>query len=108
MGNVQFNESFVILEVIIVPVILLSFLVEEFEGACFVLLLVASSPIFDDGDDPIWHGEGGDGAGFFYCARIDVEYLVCALVIASGTKEYLGNVWGRIVFVMVGSSWAST
>jgi hypothetical protein len=91
MGNVQFNESFVIFKVIVVPVVLLLFLVEEFEGACFVLLLVASSPNFDDGDDPIWHGEGGDGAGFFDYACINVEYLVCALAIASRTEEYSGK-----------------
>jgi hypothetical protein len=59
MGNIRFDESFVIFEIIIVPVVLLLFLVEEFKGACFVLLLVVSSPIFNDGDDPIWHGEGG-------------------------------------------------
>ncbi len=91
MGDIPFDESFVIFEVIIVPVVLLSFLVEEFKGACFVLFLVVLTPIFDDGDDPIWHEEGGDGAGFFYYARINVEYLVCALAIASRTKEYSGE-----------------
>jgi hypothetical protein len=91
MGNVRFDESFVIFEVIVVSVVLLLFLVEEFEGAFFVFLLVASSPIFNDSDDPIWHGEGGDGAGFFDYACINVEYLVCALAVASRTEEYSGE-----------------
>ncbi len=49
------------------------------------------SPIFDHGDDPIRHGKGGDYAGFFYYSRIYVKDLVCALAIASGTKEYAGE-----------------
>ncbi len=53
-----------------------------------VLLLVSSSPIFNHGDDLVRHWKGDDYAGVFYYSRIDVEDLVCALAIASGTKEY--------------------
>ncbi len=34
---------------------------------------------------------GGDGAGLFDYTRINVEYLLCALAIASQTKEYSGE-----------------
>ncbi len=47
-----------------------------------------SSPIFDNFDDPVWHGEGGDCTGIFYGTLVDVEDLVCALPIASGAEEY--------------------
>jgi hypothetical protein len=88
VGNIQFNKSLVVFEVIIVPVILLLFAVEKFKDLCLVFLLVASAPVVDNFDDPIRHGKGSDRMGFFYNTRVDVEYLVCALVIASGTKEY--------------------
>jgi hypothetical protein len=88
MCDIRFDQAFVIFEVVVVPVVLLSFLVEEFECACFVLLLMASSPVFDDGNDPIWHGEGGNGAGFLDYACINIEYLVCALAVASRAEEY--------------------
>ncbi len=38
--------------------------------------------------NPIWHGEGGNGAGFLDYACINIEYLVCALAVASRAKEY--------------------
>jgi hypothetical protein len=88
MCNIRFDQAFVVFKVVIVPVILLSFLVEEFERACFVLLLMVSSLVLDDGDDPIWHGEGGNGAGFLDYACINIEYLVCALAVASWAEEY--------------------
>jgi hypothetical protein len=88
MCDIRFNQAFVVFEVVVVPVVLLSFLVEEFERSCFVLLLMASSPVFDDGDDPIWHGEGGNGAGFLAYTCINIEYLVCALAVASRAEEY--------------------
>jgi hypothetical protein len=47
-----------------------------------------SAPIFDNFDDPIRHGEGGDCTFFFSNTHVDVEYLGCALAIVSGTKEY--------------------
>jgi hypothetical protein len=102
MGDIQFNKSLVIFKITILPVVLMPFLVEKFEGLCFVFFLVAYAPIFDDFDDPIRHGEGSDRTGFFKYTRVDVEYLVCALAIASGTKEYarecarahsVGNGW---------------
>ncbi len=76
------------MSMVVVPVVLLSFLVEEFERACFVLFLMVSSPVFDDGNDPIWHGEGGNGAEFLDYACINIEYLVCALAVASRAEEY--------------------
>ncbi len=88
MCNIQFDQAFVVFKVVAVPVVLLSFLVEEFERACSVLLLMALSPVFNDGNDPIWHGEGGNGAGFIDYACINIEYLVCALAVASRAKEY--------------------
>ncbi len=88
MCNIRLDQAFVVFEVVVVPVILLSCLVEQFECACFVLLLMVSSPVFDDGDDPIWHGEGGNGAGFLDYACINIEYLVCALAVASWAEEY--------------------
>ncbi len=88
MCDIRFNQAFIVFKVIIVPVVLLSFLVEEFERACFVLLLMALSPVFDDGNDPIWHGEGGNGAGFLDYACINIEYLVCALAVASWAEEF--------------------
>ncbi len=88
MGNIQFDKSLVVFEVIIVPVVLLLFAVEKFKGLCLVFLLVASAPVIDNFDDPIRHGKGSDQTGFFNNTRVDVEYLLCALAIASGTKEY--------------------
>ncbi len=93
MCDIQFDQAFVVFEVIIVPVVLLLFLVEEFEHACFVLLLMVSSPVFNDGDDPIWHGEGGNGAGFLDYACINIEYIVRALAFASLAEEYS---WERL------------
>jgi hypothetical protein len=88
VGNIQFDESLVIFEVIIVSGVLLPFAVEKFRVFCLVFLLVASSPIVDNFDDPIRHGKGSDQTGFFNNTRVDVQYLVCALALASGTKEY--------------------
>jgi hypothetical protein len=88
MCDIRFDQAFFVFEVVIVPVVLLSFLVEEFECACFVLLLMALSPVFDDGNDPIWHGEGGNGVGFLDYACINIEYLVCALVVSGRAEEY--------------------
>ncbi len=83
MCDIRFDQAFVVFKVVVVPVVLLSFLNEEFECACFVLLLMVSSPVFDDGNDPIWHGEGGNGAGFLDYTCINIKYLVCALAAAS-------------------------
>ncbi len=102
MCNIRFDQAFVVFEVIVVPVVLLSFLVEEFERACFVLLLMALSPVFDDGNDPIWHGEGGDGVGFLDYACINIEYLVCALVVASWAEEYS---WERLGAHCIHDGW---
>ncbi len=88
MCDIRFDQAFIVFKVVVVPVVLLSFLVEEFERACFVLLLMASSPVFNDSNDPIWHGERGNGAGFLDYACINIEYLVCALAVASQAEEY--------------------
>jgi hypothetical protein len=78
------------------------FFFEKFKGLCLVFLLVTSSPIFNNFDDPSQHGEEGDCTGFFNNTSVDVKDLVCALAIASGTKEYarerarahtVGNGW---------------
>jgi hypothetical protein len=60
MCNIQFNESLIVFEVIIVPVVLLSFAVEKFKGLCLVFSFVVSAPVVDDFDDPIRHGKGSD------------------------------------------------
>jgi hypothetical protein len=58
MGNVSLDKALGLFKMIVVPVVLLLFLIEEFEGLCLVFLLVASSPIFNDFDAcPAW-GEG--------------------------------------------------
>ncbi len=88
VSNIQFDKSLVVFEVIIVPVVLLLFAVEKFKGFCLVFLLVASAPIVKDFDNPIRHGKGSEQTGFFNNTRVDVKYLVCALAIASRTKEY--------------------
>jgi hypothetical protein len=88
VSNIRFNKSLVLLKVIIVPVILLLFAVEKFKGLCLVFLLVVYAPIVNNFDDPIRHGKGSDQTGFFNNTHVDVEYLVCALAIASGTIEY--------------------
>jgi hypothetical protein len=102
MGNVKLNKAPGVFETIILPVLLLPFAIEESKGLCLVLLLVVSSPIFDDFDDPVRHREGGDHTGFIDDIRVDVEDLVCALAIAIGTEEYpreharahsVGNGW---------------
>jgi hypothetical protein len=107
MGNVQLDKALGILEIVVLPVVLLPFAIEEFKGFCIVFLLVVSSPIFDDVDDPVWH----DHTGFFDDTRVDAKDLVCALAIASGAKEYpresarahsVGNGW-IIVGFNVGS-----
>ena len=43
----------------------MSFLNEEFEFFSFVFPFVLFSPVFNDGNDSIWHGKGCDGAFFF-------------------------------------------
>jgi len=86
--NIWFDQAFIIFKVGIVPVVLVSFSVGEFDSVFFVLFLVALSPVFNEGDDPIWHGEGINGAGFLDYACIDIEYLVCALAVPGWTKEY--------------------
>jgi hypothetical protein len=88
VGNIQFNKSLVIFNFINFPIVLLLFAVEKFKGLCLVFSLVASAPIVNNFDDPIRHGKGSDQTGFFNDTHVDVEYLVCALAIASGTKEY--------------------
>jgi hypothetical protein len=88
VGNIQFDKSLIVFEVIIVLVVLLLFAVEKFKGLYLVFLLVVSAPIVNNFDDPIRHGKGSDQMGFFNNTCVDVKYLVCALAIASGTKEY--------------------
>jgi hypothetical protein len=102
MGNVQLDKALGGFKTVILPVILLPFWIEEFKRLCLVFLLVVSSPIFDNFEDPVRHGEGGHCMGFFDDTRVDAEDLLCALVIASGTTEYprerarvhsVGNGW---------------
>ncbi len=102
MGNVRLDKALGVFKIIVVPVILLPFLIEEFKGFCLVFFLVGSSPFFDNFDDPVRQEEGGDCMGFFNNTHVDVKDLVCALVIASGAKEYprecvrahsVGNGW---------------
>jgi hypothetical protein len=88
VGNIRFDKSLVVFEVIFVPVVLLLFVVEKFKGLCLVFLLMVSAPIVGNFDDPIRHGKGSNRTGFFNDTRVDVKYLMCALAIASGTKEY--------------------
>ncbi len=78
MCNIQFDKSLVVFEVIIIPVVLLSFAVEKFKGLCFVFFLVASASVVNNFDDPIRHGKGSDEMGFFNNTHVDVEYFcVC-------------------------------
>ncbi len=65
---------------------------------------MSSAPIFDNFDDPIQHLEGGDHKGFLNDTRADVKFLVCALVIASGTKEYARE---RAKAHSIGNGWIS-
>jgi hypothetical protein len=60
VGNIQFDESHVVFEVIIFPVVLLLFTVEKFKGLCIVFLLVASAPTVNNFDHPIRHRKGSD------------------------------------------------
>jgi hypothetical protein len=64
MGNVQLNKAISVFKIVALPVILLPLFIKKFEGLCLVFLLVASSPIFNDFDGRIQHGEGGDCMGF--------------------------------------------
>jgi hypothetical protein len=102
MDNIQLNKALGIFKIIVLLVILLPFAIEEFNGLCLVFVLLVSSQIFNDFDDPVQHGKGGNHTGFFDDTHFDVENLVCALVIASGAKEYpreharghsVGNGW---------------
>ncbi len=102
MGNIQFDKALGVFNIIILPVILLPISIEKFKGIHLVFLLVAFSPIFDNFDDLIRHGEGGDRMGFFNNTGVDVEDLVCALAIASGTKEYASE---RARVHNVGNGW---
>jgi hypothetical protein len=65
----------------------LPFAIEEYEGTIFILICVASSPVVDDGNDPVGHGEGCDCAWFFDGAGISIKNFVSALVIAGWAKE---------------------
>ena len=86
--NIWFDQAFIVFEVIVLPVVLLSFSFEKFDGVCFVLFLVALSSVFNNCDDSIWNGERSNGAWFLDYTCIDVEYLVCALVVSGWAKEY--------------------
>ncbi len=88
MGNVRLNKALGVFKIVIVPAVLLPFAIEEFKGHCLFFLLVVSSTIFDNFDNPVRYGEGVDCMGFFDNTCVDVKDLVCALAIASGAKEY--------------------
>ena len=45
-------------------------------------------PVFDEGDEPVWHGEKSDGTWFLDYACIYIEELVCALRVHSWAEEY--------------------
>ncbi len=60
MGNIQLNKAFVAFKIVILSVVLLPFAIEEFKRLHLVFLLVVSSPIFNNFDDPVRHWEGGD------------------------------------------------
>ncbi len=88
VGNIRFDKSFVVFEVIIVPVVLLLFAVEKFKGLCLVFLLLVSAPVSAILMTLSCMGRGVVKQNFFNNTRVDVEYLVCALAIAGETKEY--------------------
>ncbi len=52
-----------------------------------VLLGMASSPVVDNGDGPVGHGEKGNRAWFLNNTGVNVEDFVGALAIAGGAKE---------------------
>ena len=50
---------------------------------------MSSSPVFDNGNDSIGDGEGGNGARVVhYYSGVDVKYFVCALAVSGWAKEY--------------------
>jgi hypothetical protein len=65
----------------------LLFAIEEDEGTIYNLLCVALSPVVDNGNDPVGHGEGHDRAWFFDGAGVNIKKIESALVIAGWAKE---------------------
>jgi hypothetical protein len=82
----------------------LPFEIEKDEGMRSILLGVASSPVIEDGDDPVGHGEGHDHAWFFDSPCVNVKYFVRALAIDGWAKEDPREHAGCMVFVIMGSS----
>ncbi len=63
------------------------FEIEEDEGARFILLCVASSPVVDYRNEPVGHGEGHDCAWFFDGTGVNIKNFVSALAISGWAKE---------------------
>ncbi len=71
--GVGFDEAFIVVEIVFVPIVYLPFAIEEYEGTRFILLCMASSPVVDDRN----------------CQARSVRPLACV--------EYHGQQYGTIV-----------
>jgi hypothetical protein len=65
----------------------LLFAIEGDEGTRFILLCVALSPVVDDGNDPVRHGEGRDCVWLFDGAGANTRNIVSTLAFAGWAKE---------------------
>jgi hypothetical protein len=81
----------------------LPFEIEKDEGMRSILLGMALSPVIEDGDDPVGHGEGRDHVRFFGSPCVNVENFVRALAIDGWAEEDPREHAGCMVFVIMGS-----
>ena len=108
MGNIQLDKALIVFKIIVLPVVLLPFSIEKFEGFCLVFLLVASAPIFNDLMTLSGMGRGVIVWDFLTTPVLMLKTLCVPWRLPVGPRNMPGNVQERMVLVMVGSLCAST
>jgi hypothetical protein len=107
MGNIQLDKALIVFKIIVLPVVLLPFSIEKFEGFCLVFLLVASAPIFNDLMTLSGMGRGVIVWVFLTTPVFMSKTLCVPWQLPVGPRNMPGNVQGCIVLAMVRSSWAT-
>ncbi len=102
MGCLGFDKAFIVCEVVVVPIKVLSLAIEEFEGGRSIFPLATASPVFNYFDDVIRHRKRSNCARFLDDTGIYVKDFVRVLEVAGGTKENAGE---RACLHCVGDNW---